>query len=77
VSSMTNKQPKDARPTEHKLLLTITEVSEMLNLARSYVYAALITTETLPSIKLGRRRLVARRDLEAYVEQLREQGGAA
>jgi excisionase family DNA binding protein len=72
---MPSKQSQ--QPPAEKLLLTINEVSEMLNLARSYVYAALITTEALPSIKLGRRRLVARRDLEAYVERLRSEGGAA
>ena len=59
---------------EEKLLLTITEASEALNLARSYVYAALVTPGVLPSVKIGRRRLIARRDLEAYVDRLRECG---
>jgi excisionase family DNA binding protein len=60
-----------------KLLLTIDETSALLNLARSYVYAALVTPGIIPSCKIGRRRLIARRDLEAYVERLRGCGDAA
>lgn len=64
-------------PHGEKLLLTIDEASALLNLARSYVYAALITPGVIPSCEIGRRRLIARRDLEAFVNRLREYGGAA
>lgn len=60
-----------------KLLLTINEASERLNLNRSYVYARLVTSGELRSVKVGRRRLIPMRDLEAYVERLRESGGDA
>lgn len=60
-----------------KLLLTVNEASERLNLNRSFVYARLVTPGVLRSVRLGRRRLIAARDLEAYVEMLRESGGDA
>lgn len=60
-----------------KLLLTISEASERLNLNRSYVYDRLIARGELRSVKIGRRRLIPVRDLEAYVEGLRETGGDA
>jgi excisionase family DNA binding protein len=62
-----------ATTVEQKLLFTITEVSERLNLHRSYVYAALVTTGILPTVRIGRRRLIAARDLVEYVEKLRAQ----
>jgi excisionase family DNA binding protein len=58
-----------------RLLYTIGDVSQLLGgIARSYVYE-LLARGALSSIKLGRRRLIARQDLEEYVERLRE--GAA
>jgi type III restriction enzyme len=60
-----------ASVTEEKLLLTIQEASERLNLNRSYVYAALVTPGVLPTVRIGRRRLIAARDLAEYVERLR------
>jgi excisionase family DNA binding protein len=59
-----------ATAVDGKLLLTIQEAAERLNLHRSYVYAALVTPGILRSVRVGRRRLVARRDLEEYVEKL-------
>jgi excisionase family DNA binding protein len=60
-----------------KLLLSITEVSQRLNLHRSYVYARLITPGILPACRIGRRRLVHVRDLEEYANSLREQAKAS
>jgi excisionase family DNA binding protein len=61
--------------TGERLLFTITEASEKLNLTRSYVYAALVTTGVLPTVRIGRRRLIAARDLAEYVETLRAEHG--
>jgi excisionase family DNA binding protein len=59
--------------TGDKLLLTIQEASERLNLTRGYVYQALVMPGLLPSVRIGRRRLIAARDLAEYVEKLRDQ----
>lgn len=54
------------------LLLTPNEAARVLNVGRSFLYAQLIGPGKLPSVRLGRRRLIRRSDLEAFVEQLRE-----
>ncbi len=59
--------------TEQKLLFTIAETSERLGLHRSYVYAALVAPGILPSVRIGRRRMIAAQDLAEYVEMLRAQ----
>jgi len=64
-----------AMATEEKLLLTVSEVAERLNLHRSYVYSGLIAPGILRSVHIGRRRLVAARDLAAYVEKLMAEQG--
>lgn len=63
-------------PASDKLLLSIPEASERLNLNRSYVYAKLVSTGRLFSVKVGRRRLIPASDLAAYVENLRASQGA-
>jgi len=60
-----------ATATSEKLLFTIAEASEKLNLARSYVYSALVTPGILPTVRIGRRRLIAAQDLAEYVAKLR------
>lgn len=58
-----------------RLLYTIDDVGHLLGgIARSYVYE-LLARRVIRSVKVGRRRLIARQDLEEYVERLRE--GAA
>ncbi|WP_421119843.1 helix-turn-helix domain-containing protein [Aquihabitans daechungensis] len=52
-------------------LLTIEEVATNLRIARSEVYAKLINTGLLPTIKIdegGRRRLVRATDLKEWIE---------
>lgn len=56
------------------LLVTINEACERLQLGRSTVYD-LLRSGDLPSVKVGRRRLIAASALEQYVERLTE--GAA
>jgi excisionase family DNA binding protein len=58
-----------------RLLYTIDSARELLGgLARSYLYE-LLAQGVIRSVKVGRRRLIARQDLEEFVERLRE--GAA
>lgn len=68
-----------AQPTDKSLLLTIDQASELLGgLARSYIYAALVSPGVIKSVKIGRRRLIRRDSLEAFVAGLSdEQGGVA
>ncbi len=53
-----------------ELLLHPNEVCRRLSLPRTRVYE-LLRAGTLPSVRIGRTRLVATRDLVAFVEHLR------
>jgi excisionase family DNA binding protein len=57
-----------------KLTYTINEAAYALSIGRSTVYE-LINTGQLPSFTIGARRLIARSDVEEYVE--RQSGAAA
>ena len=52
-----------------KLLLTIDEAAALLSCGRSFLYPRLMRGE-LPSVKLGRKRLIPAAALEAYVQRL-------
>ena len=54
---------------QEKPLLTIGEACQFLGLSRSTVYR-LITDGELRLIKVYNRSLIARRDLDSYVERL-------
>jgi len=58
-----------------KLAYSVDEAAEQLGIGRTLAYE-LIRDGRLPSLKLGNRRLVARADLEAFVESLRSQQAA-
>ncbi len=53
-----------------KLAYSVDEAAERLGIGRTLAYD-LIREGRLPSLKLGNRRLIARADLEAFVENLR------
>jgi excisionase family DNA binding protein len=55
-----------ARNNANGLLLTIPQVCELTNLGETTVFA-LIASHELRSMKVGRRRLVARRDLDGWI----------
>ena len=55
-------------PTE---VLTVNEVCEALRLGRTVVNSYL-WDGTLPSLKIGRRRLVLRSDLEQFLQERRD-----
>lgn len=54
---------------EQPMLLSVIQVSEISGLGRSLVYEKLLSGE-IPSLKIGRRRLVKRAELSAYIERL-------
>lgn len=51
------------------VLLTVPEVCKVLRSGRTVVYP-LISSGELPSVKSGRRRLVRREDLLAYIKDM-------
>ena len=53
-----------------KLAYGIDDVAEMLSLGRTTV-VALVSNGDIPSIKIGGRRLIPRRDLDEFVERQR------
>lgn len=59
-----------------RLVHSVDEAAEMLGIGRTLAYD-LIRTGQLPSVKIGQRRLVARRDLDDFVEALRAAGESA
>lgn len=56
-------------------VLTVAEVCEALKLGRTVVNSYL-WNGTLPSLKIGRRRLILRDDLERFLEEHRDTPGA-
>jgi excisionase family DNA binding protein len=62
--------------SNEKLLLRVGEVSQALGLSRGAVYA-LILDGSIPSVKIGRSRRVAKADLEAWVQEKRSRAVAA
>jgi excisionase family DNA binding protein len=59
----------------HAEVLTVNEVCEALRLGRTVVNSYL-WDGTLPSLKIGRRRLVLRSDLEQFLQEHRDTPGA-
>jgi excisionase family DNA binding protein len=55
-----------SRRTTEALLLTVPQVCDLTNLGETTVYA-LIASRELRSMKVGRRRLVPRRDLDGWI----------
>jgi excisionase family DNA binding protein len=60
--------------TDERLLIDLPEVATRLNISKRKV-EALIANRELGHVKVGRRTLVTRRQIDAYIEQLEE--GAA
>jgi len=56
---------------ENKLLVPVEEAAAILSLGRSKVFELLAAGE-IESLKVGRRRLVPRQALDAYVQHQRE-----
>ena len=65
---MEGQAQRQEGPTE---VLTVNEVCEALRLGRTVVNSYL-WDGTLPSLKIGRRRLVLRGDLEQFLQERRD-----
>jgi excisionase family DNA binding protein len=59
----------------HAEVMTVNEVCEALRLGRTVVNSYL-WDGTLPSLKVGRRRLILRSDLEQFLQEHRYTPGA-
>lgn len=57
--------------TDERMLFDLVEVAERLHIGKRKV-EALIADRQLGHVKVGRRTLVTRRQLETYVERLEE-----
>ncbi len=56
---------------ENRLLVSVEEASAILSLGRSKVFE-LVAAGEIESLKVGRRRLIPRQALDAYVQRQRE-----
>jgi excisionase family DNA binding protein len=56
------------------LLVDLDHAAKMLSISRRSVQQ-IIYNGALPSVTVGRRRLIASADLEAFVDQLRQDSG--
>ncbi len=56
---------------ENKLLVPVEEAAAILSLGRSKVFE-LVAAGEIESLKVGRRRLIPRQALDAYVQRQRE-----
>jgi excisionase family DNA binding protein len=56
-----------------RLLIPVPEVGALLGVGRTLAWR-LVQTGELPSVRIGKRRLVPRAELEAYVQRLQREG---
>lgn len=56
-------------PVDDRLLVTVDEAARRLAIGRSHLYEYLLRG-TLRSVRIGRSRRIAPRDLEAFIEEL-------
>lgn len=56
-------------PDDEKLLVTVDEAARRLSIGRSHLYEFLLRG-SLRSVRIGRSRRIASRDLEAFIDQL-------
>lgn len=61
-------------PKKQRLLYSVNDAAGQLSMGRTKFYG-LLTSNEIPSIVLGGRRVVAHDDLVAYVERLRAEAG--
>ncbi|MEM7272657.1 MAG: helix-turn-helix domain-containing protein [Actinomycetota bacterium] len=54
--------------TENKLAYSVEETADMLSVGRDSIYE-LIRTGQLATFKIGKRRLVALADIEAFIDK--------
>lgn len=52
-----------------KMVYSVQEVAEMLNLSKSYIYE-LIRREEIPSVKLGNKKLIPKEKFDNWLKAL-------
>lgn len=60
-------------PGNEKAAFTITEAGKYAGLSRSFIYS-LFEQKRLPRLKAGKRVLILKSDLDAYLQALRDEG---
>lgn len=65
---------ENSKHTSQQRLLTVTEACDVLRISRWHIYQ-LINSRRLKTIRIDRRRLVAPDDLDAFIADLRAEGG--
>ena len=70
MSKATSPQPSEAQEPQSKLLLSVTDASIALQISRSSVYS-LFRAGTLAFVKIGARRLVEAKELDAFIERMK------
>jgi excisionase family DNA binding protein len=71
------ERPAEEAESGSPRLLTIVETARQLRISRWKLYTAFIHTGKLPTVRIGKRRLVPRMELETLVERLLAEGGAS
>ena len=66
----------EARVVQLPLLLTMMETATLLRLGRTQTYE-LVMSGRIPSVTIGRRRLILREALEEFVRKLLEEQNVA
>ncbi len=67
-------KPQQATPLAPRLL-SVEQACGLLGIGRTYFYG-LVTAKKVATVKLGRRTLVRREDLEAFIATLADTGAA-
>lgn len=67
--STIGEPPRSAEVAGQTLLVTVEEAARLLGIGRTTMFE-LIGSGKVKSIRLGRRRLIARRNLELFVDEL-------
>jgi excisionase family DNA binding protein len=66
---MKEERPMPSAPDDDKLLVSVDEAARRLSIGRSHLYEYLLRG-SLRSVRIGRSRRIASRDLQAFVDQL-------
>ena len=69
---MTNQTIRSDTGLDISLLLTVEEAAMLLRIGRTQTYE-LVMLGKIPSVKIGRRRLIVREGLRVYVSTLLEE----
>ena len=60
---------KSSIPTHHRVALSVKEVAELIGMNKPTLYQY-VNSGQLPSLKVGRRRLIRREALEKFLKDL-------